>query len=62
MAPSRLNVYIILEAAVMLSNPQNQQAPSGMTSNQMHLVPVPYFLAKEFQNICRRQCVDLLIT
>ena len=49
MAPLRLNVYNILEAAVMLSRPQNQQAPSGMTSHQMHLVPVPYLLAKESQ-------------
>ncbi len=58
MAPSRLNVYNILEAAVMLSRPQKQQAPSGMTSHQMHLVPVPYLLAKESQKICRSQHVD----
>ena len=39
----------------MLSRPQNQQAPSGMPSSQMHLVPDsgPYLLANESQKICR---------
>ena len=57
MAPSRLKEYIILEAAVMLSRPQNQQAPSGMPSSQMLLVPAPdpYLPTKESQKICRTQ-------